>query len=225
LKSNPLTFIDIHTHKHNAEVGLISIQNLLADFDQIPEEGWYSIGLHPWHLQPDQAQALPDSLLRAAAARNVLAIGECGLDTVCDTPMALQRAVFILQIALANEIRKPLIIHCVRAFDEVLTILRKHRVSVPVIFHGFRKADRLAAKILDAGHYLSFGRHLLTPSVAEVFRKLPVDRVFLETDDTDIPIADIYEAAATIRGEDIPKMSNDICMLFKLIFGPVTDQI
>lgn len=220
-----MTFIDIHTHKHNAEVGLISIQNLLADFDQIPEEGWYSIGLHPWHLQPDQAQALPDSLLRAAAARNVLAIGECGLDTVCDTPMALQRAVFILQIALANEIRKPLIIHCVRAFDEVLTILRKHRVSVPVIFHGFRQADRLAAKILDAGHYLSFGRHLLTPSVAEVFRKLPADRVFLETDDADIPIADIYEAAATIRGEDIQKLSNDICILFKLIFGPVTDQI
>lgn len=220
-----MTFIDIHTHKHNAEAGLISIQNRLADFDQIPEEGWYSIGLHPWHLQPDQALALPDSLLRAAAARNVLAIGECGMDTVCDTPMALQRSVFILQIALANEIRKPLIIHCVRAFDEVLTILRKHRVSVPVIFHGFRQADRLAAKILDAGHYLSFGRHLLMPSVAEVFRKLPADRVFLETDDADILIADIYEAAATIHGVDIPKLSNDICMLFKQIFGPVTDQI
>lgn len=220
-----MTFIDIHTHKHNAEVGLISIQNLLADFDQIPEEGWYSVGLHPWYLQPDQAQALPDSFLHAAAARNVLAIGECGLDTVCDSPMELQRTVFVRQIALANEVRKPLIIHCVRAFDDVLTILRKHQVSVPVIFHGFRQADRLAAKILDAGHYLSFGRHLLTPSVAEVFRKLPADRVFLETDDADIPVADIYEAAATFRGVDIQKLSNDICILFKLIFGPVTDQI
>jgi TatD DNase family protein len=225
VKSNPLTFIDIHTHRHAFEAGSISIRNLFSDFDQIPADGLFSVGLHPWYLEPNQAQALPDSLFRAAAVRNVLAIGECGLDTVCDTPMALQRAVFIRQIALANEVRKPLIIHCVRAFDEVLTILRKHRVSVPVVFHGFRQADRLAAKILDAGHYLSFGRHLLTPSVSEVFRKLPADRVFLETDDADIPIADIYDAAATIRGVDIPTLSNDICILFKLIFGPVTDQI
>lgn len=219
------TLYDIHTHHNAVGDGVISIQNLLSEFDHIPSKGWYSVGLHPWYLQIDQINALPESFVVAAGLSNVLAIGECGLDRVCETQMDLQRTVFLRQMILANEVGKPLIIHSVRAFDEILSMLRKHRVSVPVIFHGFRQSDQMAMKILHAGHFLSFGRHLMLPSVAEVFRKLPADRVFLETDDADVSLIDIYSAAASIRGVDIESLRADIGSLFKQVFRPVTDLI
>lgn len=216
---------DVHTHRHYEEEGVTAIRNLMSDFDKIPVEGWYSVGLHPWYLQPEQESVFPGSLIRAALVENVLAIGECGLDRRCSTPITLQRSLFIRQIELANTVGKPLIIHCVRAFDETLSILRKHRVCVPVIFHGFRQSELLAAQIIGEGHFLSFGRHLMMDSVAEVFRKLPLDRVFLETDDSDIPLADIYTAAAAIRGVESDSLSDEIGSQFKRIFRPVTDLI
>lgn len=220
-----MTFIDIHTHRPFSEPGTIAIRNMRSDFSRIPAQGCYSVGLHPWYLEVDQAEHLPIELLRAAGLRNVVAIGECGLDTRCDTPADLQRAVFIRQIELAQAVQKPLIIHCVRAFEEILTILRKRKVSVPVMFHGFRRSEALARKIIDDGHLLSFGVHLLMASVAEVFRNLPPNRVFLETDDSEVPISHIYAAAANIWGTDIEGVAAGIEHQFKLIFGPVTDLI
>ena len=224
-KLHPVTYIDIHTHRAVSEPGTMAIRNMRSDFSRIPAQGCYSVGLHPWYLEVDQAEHLPVELLRAAGLRNVVAIGECGLDTRCDTPADLQRAVFIRQIELAQAVQKPLIIHCVRAFEEILTILRKRKVSVPVIFHGFRRSETLARKIIDDGHLLSFGVHLLMASVAEVFRKLPPDRVFLETDDAEISIAGIYAAAARIRGTDIEDIAAMIDLNVKHIFGPFTDLI
>ena len=201
----------------------MAIRNMRSDFSRIPAQGCYSVGLHPWYLEVDQEEHLPIELLRAAGLRNVVAIGECGLDTRCDPPADLQRAVFIRQIDLAQAVQNPLIIHCVRAFEEILTILRKRKVSVPVMFHGFRRSEALARKIIDDGHLLSFGVHLLMASVAEVFRNLPPNRVFLETDDAEVPISHIYAAAANIWGTDIEGVAAGIEHQFQHIFGPVTD--
>lgn len=222
---HPVIFIDIHTHKTDSEPGSVAIRNILSDFDDLPVGGCYSVGLHPWYLKEDQADQLPKGLINAAKDRHVLAIGECGLDTRCAPPLDLQRRVFLRQIELAMSVDKPLIIHCVRAFDEVLAMLRRSQVSVPVIFHGFCRSETLALKIIDDGHLLSFGRHLYKRTVAEVFRKLPPDRVFLETDDAEIPISDIYAIASEILGKDISTISVDIEHRFKQIFRPVTDLI
>ena len=75
---------------------------------------------------------------------SVLAIGECGLDKACDTNFKLQQQVFTTQVNWANEIKKPLIIHCVRAYGEVLSLLQKNNNKVPVIFHGFNKNGAVA---------------------------------------------------------------------------------
>jgi TatD DNase family protein len=224
VKPNPVIYIDIHTHSNKSAPGTIAIRNILADFDAIPTAGWYSAGLHPWYLKADQANH-PDGLIKAAHTSNVLAIGECGLDTLCITPAEIQRTIFIRQIELAVSVGKPLVIHCVRAFDEIMAILKKLRVSIPVIFHGFNRSDVQAARIIADGYMLSFGRHLLKATVAEVFRKLPTDRVFLETDDSDIPIEEIYAAAARIRGTDIDDIATRINLNVKHIFGPFTDLI
>jgi TatD DNase family protein len=215
--------IDVHTHQTDPPEGVIAIQNLLDGFDRIPPEGRYSVGLHPWHLRPEYATELPEPLITAAYAGNVLAIGECGLDTRCHTPADLQRRVFVSQVELAKQVKKPLIIHCVRAFDELLSILRKCQVSTPVIFHGFRQSGDLAGRILSEGYMLSFGRHLLNEQVAEVFRKLPADRVFLETDQAQIRISEVYAAAAACIHTDIDQLAIDIERRFRHIFGSIVE--
>ena len=132
---------------------------------------------------------------------NVLAIGECGLDKVCQTDWALQIAVFRCQIKLANELNKPLIIHCVRAFDEFLKIIDENPPAVPVIVHGFNKKGGISERLLEKGMYLSFGAAILNKEspAAGVLKLIRADKFFLETDDADIPIGDIYRATAAIR--------------------------
>lgn len=94
-------------------------------------------------------------------------------------------------------------IHCVRAWDDVLSQLENAQNKVPVIFHGFAKNRQLAQRIIKAGHYISLGKALQFARVQEVLAALPADRIFLETDDAyDIGIETIYNLAATALSID-----------------------
>lgn len=159
-----------------------------------------SLGLHPWYLQPEGLQTQLGELGKWAALPNVIAIGECGLDKLTNTDWDLQVNAFAAQIALANELKKPLIIHCVKAYEEVLLLLKDKWVAVPVIFHGFNKNPRLAEQIIKSGYYLSFGAALLQPGsgAAKTIVNLPADRFFLETDDVPITIQQVYETCALL---------------------------
>jgi TatD DNase family protein len=191
-------YINIHSH-HKAGSNQWVLQNLLNEFDQQPAAGLYSAGLHPWHLTLDTWQQQLADLKKASKSPNIIAIGECGLDKACSTNYALQQEVFVAQLLWANEINKPVIIHCVRAYDDILRLLQVNNNTVPIIFHGFNKQIVLAKKILEAGHYLSFGRALFQPAMAAVFLSVPPDQYFLETDDAAISIEEIYQAAITIK--------------------------
>lgn len=103
--------------------------------------------------------------------------------------------------------QKPLIIHCVRAYEEVLAIKKEWGTQgdvIPWIFHGFNKKPAVAQMLLRAGAYLSFGAALLVPGspAAQSLAICPPGRYFLETDDrNDVSIAAVYAAAAAILGE------------------------
>lgn len=179
------------------------------------------MGLHPWYLDAKTLDADIERLSLLAGRNNVLAIGECGLDKITETPWELQLRGFIAQIALANELGKPLIVHCVRAFEELLAVFREHTPQVPAIIHGFTKKVELAEKLLEAGFYLSFGKALLNNSTAcDSFMRVPADRFFLETDGSDVDIADVYKAAAALRktGEEtiISHAQSNFQKVFKL---------
>lgn len=191
-------YIDIHTHRDVTDTGALRLLNKYEDFDQLESGKHYSLGIHPWYIHnaADQLQQLE----RHMGNGSVLAIGECGLDNLCTTDKALQKKVFAHQIHLANEQRKPLVIHCVRAFPETLSLLKE--ATVPAIFHGFRNKQSLADDILAAGHYLSFGAAILHPgaTAAAVLAMVPDDRFFLETDDqAERGIREMYHAASFIR--------------------------
>ena len=135
-------------------------------------------------LSPDHASAIPCRPF----------VGECGLDRLCTTPYDLQLAAFDAQIRLSERLARPLVIHCVRAIDDVL---RLHRgVRQPWILHGFRGKPQQLRQLLDNGLYISFGLRFN----AESLRQCPPQRLFLETDDTPSPIATLYEQAAALLG-------------------------
>jgi TatD DNase family protein len=191
-------YYDIHTHHQARNPDCLQIVNVHEHFLQVSAMSAYSMGLHPWYLE-NYKTAFTD-LEQAATLPHVVAIGESGLDKVCATEWNLQLKVFQWQIELAEKAKKPLVVHCVRAFEEVMHTLSKHSITVPVLFHGFNKKG-VAEKLIDIGYYLSFGASILSvegPSVAAL-KGIPADRFFLETDDSGKPIADIYQRAAIIR--------------------------
>lgn len=194
------------------------VLNLYKDFETAGTSVACSVGLHPWYLQSHVSDF--KEVQKAASLPNVLAIGECGLDKVCDTDWNLQLAVFAQHIVLANELQKPLIIHCVRAYDEVLQLLENKKVSVPVIFHGFNKKQAIADKIIAGGYYLSFGASLLQSNVQvpDVFRSIQEDRYFLETDNSGSAITEIYQSAAEIRNTSADTIILQVQQNFKNVF-------
>ena len=215
----PSRYINIHTH-HNVSSNkehIFELVNVHDQFETTNPESYCSMGLHPWYLQDLESQL--EVLHHSSNNAHVLAIGECGLDKVCATDWDLQQRAFQSQIELAHELNKPLIIHCVRAYGEMLSMLQK--VKVPVIFHGFNKKPALAIEIVQQGHYLSFGAALLKDNnaVHEAFSQIPPDRFFLETDDAGVNIAEVYQAAAHIRKTEEEVIILQLQQNFKKAFG------
>jgi TatD DNase family protein len=212
------TYINIHSHRPAASA-TTTIENLYRDFERMEEGRNYSIGLHPWHLQNHKLQL--DELLAHADMAMVKAIGECGLDKVTTTPMDVQEQVFTEHIKLAAKLRKPMIVHCVQAHNEVVALLKKYRPAVPVVFHGYNKRHTVAEMLIDEGYYLSFGAAILNREspAAQVLSVVPAHRIFLETDDAEIHIEDIYKAAASLRNSDTDSLILQVANNFNTVFN------
>jgi TatD DNase family protein len=199
-------YFNLHSHKNFTNPGEVVLQSVYANFENIGSTGFYSAGLHPWYITNNWQPQLA-LLQKTLQLQNVWAVGECGLDKICNTSFALQHTVFKEQLILANKINKPVIIHCVRAWQEVLALLDEVVMQVPVVFHGYAKNQVLANQILQKGYYLSFGKALQQPSVQQVLKTIPAHQFFLETDDAAITIETIYNWAAQALSTNINSLS------------------
>lgn len=213
-----LMYYDVHTHQSEPDTGIVRIENLHGDFNSDLTDKKVSLGMHPWYLAAANAALEFKSLSENATKPEVLAIGECGLDKLTNTDWDLQLYAFRKQIGLAEQIGKPIVIHCVRAFTEVLAELRN--IAVPAIFHGVNNKLSVVRQVIDQGYYLSFGKSLLMEKefIKEVFREVPLDRVFLETDDSGGDIREIYKSAARIRNITEKEIVLQIENNFKNVF-------
>ena len=148
-----------------------------------------------------------------------LALGECGLDKRIDIPMALQTEVFEKQIALAEKYQKPLVLHLVAAYQELIAIHKKRPIKVPVILHGFSKNEQTAKSLLDCGFYLSFGKYLLrNPELAAVFQSVPNDRFFLETDTIEETLMKVYDKASVIKALSLTELKKQVASNWSKVF-------
>lgn len=222
-KTTPL-LIDLHSHGKPLP-GSPTLQNLYEDFGQAEQPGFYSIGLHPWHFSDSTAEIRWEELVRSMYLPRVMAIGECGLDKLKGASWEVQINMLRRQIRLANFVGKPLILHCVKAWQEIQQVLEEEKVEVPVIFHGFQKNSVLANQLVEKGYYLSFGKALERQNVKEVFAGLPMNHVFLETDEAALEIDQVYEWAAEASGIEINSLALQIKQNAKQVFGPVYQTI
>lgn len=198
-----MQLFDFHHHHSHVENGIYNLKL----FENAPQHS-FSVGIHPQDVVTKPEEAL-DWLKSISQNPQCLAIGECGLDGLMDTSEKAQNDVFDQQINWANEIRKPLIIHCVRRFSEILR--HKKIAKVPMIIHGFNKKKSIADSMQETGFYLSFGRSLLDNlSLQTVFREFPIDRIFLETDDKNFNIEELYDLASVIKNMSIENLAQQI---------------
>lgn len=123
--------------------------------------------------------------------------------------MKLQEDVFLRQIQMANDFNKPIIIHCVRKFYEVISF-RKFSQQ-PMIIHGFNKKEKVAEDLLKNNFYLSFGKAVLyNLSLQNTVKKIPLDKFFLETDNDNFNIADLYLKVSELKGISLEKLHSQI---------------
>lgn len=215
-----IPFIDIHTHNPVHRTGIHSIVNLRTTgaIKKI-EEMIYSIGLHPWDIDPEKAGSILKELQNLALSPEIIAIGEIGLDRLINVNFSLQEEIFVQQLSLAEKLNKPVIIHCVKSFSELISLRKKSELSIPWIIHGFQKNNQIANNLIDLGCYLSFGAALLNNNtLQDHFPKLPTNRIFFETDDSDISIKEIYQKAAELMNLGIEDLKEIIVTNFNTCF-------
>lgn len=214
-------FFNLHTHQPSLAPGTVELESVYFGQEKAPVSPRRSVGLHPWYLQGFDLQTAEVWLREQACLPAVLAIGEAGLDKVTSTPWDLQVTAFQCCYNISEQFRKPLIIHCVRAYGEILDLKKQWKPSQPWIFHGFEKNAGTARMLLNAGCWLSFGAALFRQNshAAEALRQSPADRFFLETDVSDYSIELVYEQAATIRGVVPDDLERLIQANFEDVFG------
>jgi TatD DNase family protein len=214
-------FFNVHTHQTIANESEIAIQNLFVHHTQALHEGYYSASLHPWFLKEiDTVQAISISM-ELAENEQILAIGEAGLDRLVDFPFEKQLQIFKSQIALAESVQKPLIIHCVRAYSEILALRKSIRPTQTWILHGFTGNAQIAQDCMCHGCYLSFGHWLFNANskIPTLFTELPLEAVFLETDDSNLTIQQIYNQAALLKNISLKALETQISANFVRVFG------
>jgi len=182
---------EIFSHKDDSE-DVIEVINRYPG-EVCLEDEYASVGLHPWNVDKDWKTQL-EKMRSEAFSLNVCAIGECGLDKCVEVDLNLQIEAFKAQVLLAEEVQKPMIIHCVRAFDELLAIHKEMKPKQKWLIHGFRGKPEQAKQIMAKGLLLSFGHQYNVSSLAYV--ALTCRSLYLETDDSCLSIRQIYDQVA-----------------------------
>ena len=190
-------YVNIHSHT-DINSNIQGIRNLTFSEANIIYasriRGLYSVGFHPWY-----ADTFSDELMLKMTEwlkdERFVAVGECGLDKNSKVSIEEQLKVFDQQIILSEKIHKPLIIHCVGCFNELFELKKRVHPLQKWIIHGFRGKPELAWQAIRAGCGLSFGEHFNEDSV----RITPIDQILLETDESQIPITDLYHNISMIK--------------------------
>ena len=187
-------FVNIHTHRptgHGIEPA--------------------SVGIHPWEAAEGDLATAREHVGPAQI------VGEIGLDYLRPDREA-QLRIFEGQLRLAEAAGKPVVLHCVKAFEETMRLLKQFRLRA-VIFHGFIGSPEQAARAVAAGYYLSFGeRTFRSPRTVEALRRTPVENLFAETDESDVPIEEIYRRIAQAKDLDPELLKCAIYRNYREIF-------
>ena len=210
-------FFNAHTHRLNYNAIINSeIESFSSD-----EQYFYSVGLHPWFINSENFEEQLAKIRNLLFLKNVVAIGECGVDRAIDLDINLQKRIFEWHLKQAEAINKPVIVHCVRAYSDVIEILVRVNFNGVIIFHDYRGNEIQTSKLNEFNSYYSFGKSLLNPTekLKSSFKQISENRLLLETDDSDISIEKIYISAAKIGNIPVEKLEMNVLSNIKRIYG------
>jgi TatD DNase family protein len=195
-----IPYIDIHTHHPVYSKGIISVPSLfLQDVDTNHQLTYpFSTGIHPWHADKFSLNDIAKKLEYLMSQPELIAIGETGLDNKCQIDFDLQGSVFKLHIEFAEKFHKPLIIHNVNSWNEIIACSKKS--NVPFILHAFNGNIELTRQLIHHGFNFSIGKAILKENIKlrDAIKIIPVTSLFFETDDEILDIKEIYYSAASI---------------------------
>jgi TatD DNase family protein len=209
-------FFNIHTHNIRFPQNEIKQFSLNTEGD-LPL--LFSIGIHPENAV-SKTQIIESQLEELANKSNCVAIGEIGLDNRYENAGEVQEQIFISQLQLAEKLQKPVILHCVNSWDRCRFLHQTHAPNTKLIYHGFNKAAITDQVLNYENTQISIGSSILNNTqLQEKVRTIPVSRILIETDDSEIPIELIYQKLAEIKSLNLRDFSEQIRENVKLIFG------
>lgn len=191
-------YVDFHTHQINASEETVSVYNLLLPNCIVPSNVLISAGLHPWHADKIDQRDLALILEKLGSDQRLMALGETGLDKKSTVSIEIQKEVFEFQMKWAIKLHKPLVIHCHRAWDEM--ILLTNRFPFQKIVHGFHESLELTTRLVKEKFHFSIGAAILNDAsrLNQSIHGIPLDQLHFETDESTLPIEHIYSKAAEV---------------------------
>jgi len=194
--------INIHTHHPSIN------PNEIVNSEQILTDKYFSVGVLPIEaMSPYDFE----SIEHISTHKNCIALGEIGLDKTYTMTLSQQIELFIKQVFISEKNKLPVILHCVKSWNEILQIKKEIKPNQPWIMHGFRKVNLLAS-ILESETYISIGTAIIwDKKLQETIKKIPIDRLFLETDnDKQYTIHDVYEKVATLKNISLQTLKDQL---------------
>jgi len=200
-----MIWFDFHTHQQNVPNSLFNV--VLNNNETPPEEGHFCAGLHPWFELNDQYIS---ELKKVLENPRCLAIGETGLDRVRKENFEEQIDYFKHHIDLAKIFNKPIVLHCVKAYQDVLQIMNSTKIDLPIVFHDYNGDTQTTERLLkEENVFFSYGDKLFKDNSKghQSLKTIPLSRLLIETDDSGKPIEDIGLRLSELVGKEYVEVS------------------
>ena len=227
---------DAHTHVITPADGVTSV--CVADPTEnfqlglVPTQN-YCVGIHPWNAEHINIAKALQTLETLTLQQNVVAIGETGLDKhVNNVLLEKQQQLFAQQILLSERVQKPLVIHCVRAFAEVLQLKNELLPKQQWILHGFNRNVNIVKSLLDHDFVVSVGVAILQnqETLNEAVKFVPLQKLLLETDVTPYSnqrnvLQEVYQHVAQLHNITVEELCLIQKQTFEAVFNPQQTQV
>lgn len=207
------SIIDFHTHERkNRSTNIIEIVSSTKN-----QPGLFTYQMHPWDLNSIPTEQELGLMQESISKKNCLGLGEIGLDKIKGPEFSLQQEI-VASILSNYHASKPVIFHCVKAFQEIITLSNQYKNERSWAIHGFNKKPELAKQLIDHGFYLSINS-LKLKNLGELLEVIPIEKLFLETDDSSISIQDNYIRTAEVLGIELEELKQQIVQNANVFFG------
>ena len=201
-----MVFLNAHTHiSRNPENEILQLSGGQSCVS------FHSVGIHPWDSNDYTLPSLP-------LPTSCIAIGEIGLDKRTGPPLSIQLPVFEDQVRFAETQQLPVILHCVKAWNELRQVKRKMNPVQPWVYHGFLQAA-IVEEVVNEGLVISLGAGILThPKAAQIVSHIPDHQLLLETDDAQVDIGQVYVRVAELKKISLHELEELITRNFQHTF-------